>query len=49
MNLGLLDGKKIGYALGMLEKEWIKKDFNLKTKEIKPIIDKIKKLNILNI
>jgi len=49
MNLGLLDGKKIGYALGMLEKEWIKKDFNLKTKEIKPIIDKVKKLNILNI
>ena len=46
---GLPNGKKIGYALKELEKEWIKKNFNLKTKEITFILDKVKKLNILNI
>jgi tRNA nucleotidyltransferase/poly(A) polymerase len=49
MDLGLVDGKKIGYTLRLLEKEWIQKDFNLKTQEIALIVDKIKKLNILNI
>jgi poly(A) polymerase len=46
---GLLDGKKIGRALKELEKEWIQKNFNLKTKEVTFIVDKIKKLNISNI
>ncbi len=45
---GLLDGKKIGIALKELEKEWVQKNFNLQTKEANFIIDKIKKLNILN-
>ena len=49
MNHGLLDGKKIGYALKELEKEWIKKNFNLETKEASSIVDKIKKSNIFNI
>ena len=49
MNQGLLDGKKIGYALKELEKEWIKKNFNLETKEASSIVDKIKKSNIFNI
>ena len=49
MDQGLQDGKKIGYALKELEREWLKKDFNLKTNEIASIIDKIKKSNILNI
>jgi len=46
---GLVDGKKIGFALKELEKEWVQNDFNLKTKEAVSIVDKIKKLNILNI
>ena len=46
---GLFDGKKIGYALKELEKEWVQKDFNLKAKEVSYIVDKIKKSNILNI
>ena len=46
---GLLDGRKIGYALKELEREWLQKDFNLKTNEVTSIVDKIKKLNILNI
>ena len=49
MDQGLPNGKKIGYALKELEKEWVKKDFNLKTKEVTFILDKVKKLNILNI
>jgi poly(A) polymerase len=48
MDQGLLDGKKIGIALKELEKEWVQKNFNLQTKEANFIIDKIKKLNILN-
>ena len=48
MDQGLLDGKKIGYALKELEKKWVQKDFNLKTEEIASVIDKIKKSNILN-
>jgi len=46
---GLKDGRKIGYALKELEREWVQKDFNLKTNEITFIVDKIKKSNILNI
>ena len=49
MNQGLQDGRKIGYALKELEKEWVQKDFNLKANEIVSIVDKIKKSNILNI
>ena len=46
---GLVDGKKIGFALKELEKEWVQNDFNLKTEEAISIVDKIKKLNIFNI
>ena len=42
INRGLHDGKKIGYALKELEKEWLQKDFNLKTEEVTSIVDKIK-------
>ena len=42
INRGLIDGKKIGYTLKELEKEWLKKDFNLKTEEVTFIVDKIK-------
>ena len=45
---GLHDGKKIGHALKELEKEWVQNDFNLSSKEIDSILNKIKKLNILN-
>jgi len=46
---GLVDGRKIGYALKELEKEWVQKDFNLNINEVTSIVDKIKKSNILNI
>jgi len=46
---GLKDGKMIGFALKELEKEWIEKNFFLKSQEAISIIEKIKKLNILNI
>ena len=49
MNQGLEDGKKIGFALKELEKEWIKSNFNLNNEEAVFIVDKVKKLNILNI
>ena len=49
MDQGLLDGKKIGYALKELKKEWVKKDFDLKAAEASSIVEKIKKSNILNI
>ena len=49
MDQGLLDGKKIGYALKVLEKEWVQKNFNLNVQEVTFILSKIKKLNILNI
>ena len=49
MDQGLKDGRKIGYALKELEKEWVQKDFNLKAIEIASIVEKIKKSNILNI
>ncbi len=49
MDQGLSDGKKIGYALQELEKEWVLKDFNLNAKEVSSIVDRIKKSNILNI
>ena len=42
INQGITDGKKIGYALKELEKEWIQKDFELSTAEAKSIIEKIK-------
>ena len=46
---GLVDGKNIGKTLKELEEEWVKKDFDLKTNEVIYIVDKAKKLNILNI
>ena len=46
---GLLDGKKIGHALKELEKEWVQKNFNLNANEVTFILDRVKKLNILNI
>ena len=46
---GLEDGKKIGFALKELEKEWIEKNFNLNNQEAISIIDKVKKLNILDV
>jgi len=46
---GLEDGKKIGFALKELEKEWIKNNFNLKSEEAISIVDKVKRLQILNI
>jgi hypothetical protein len=49
MDQGIEDGKKIGFVLQELEKEWITNNFNLKTQEAIFIIDKVKKLNILNI
>jgi len=49
MEQGLEDGKKIGFALKELEKRWVENNFNLKIQEVTSIVDKIKKLNILNI
>ena len=49
MEQGLEDGKKIGFALKELEKQWVENNFNLKIQEVTSIVDKIKKLNILNI
>jgi tRNA nucleotidyltransferase/poly(A) polymerase len=49
MNQGLVDGKKIGFALKELEKQWVENDFYLKSKVAISIIEKVKKLNILNI
>ena len=49
MEQGLEDGKKIGYALKQLEKEWVENNFNLKNQEAISIVDKVKKLKILNI
>ena len=46
---GVVDGKKIGLVLKELEKEWIKNNFKLKPEEAIPIVEKVKKLNILNI
>jgi poly(A) polymerase len=46
---GLSDGKKIGHALKELEKEWVQKNFNLSANEVTFILDRVKKLNILNI
>ncbi|MDB9760936.1 CCA tRNA nucleotidyltransferase [Pelagibacteraceae bacterium] len=48
MKQGIEDGKKIGFVLKVLEKEWIENNFNLKNQEVISIIDKVKKLNILN-
>jgi len=49
MEQGLEDGKKIGLALKELEKEWIESNFNLKSQDVIAIVDKVKRLNILNI
>jgi tRNA nucleotidyltransferase/poly(A) polymerase len=49
MDQGLKDGKKIGYALKQLEEKWIENDFNLKAQDAIFIVDKVKKLNVLNI
>ena len=49
MDRGIEDGKKIGFALKEMEKEWIENNFNLNSQEAVSIITKIKNLNILNI
>jgi len=46
---GIEDGKKIGFALKEMEKEWIENNFNLSNQEASFIIDRVKKLNILNV
>ena len=46
---GLIEGKEIGFVLKELEKEWLYKDFNLKTSEADLIISKLKKSSILNL
>ena len=46
---GLAEGKEIGFVLKELEKEWIDKDFNLKFEEASSIINKLKKLSVLNV
>ena len=45
---GLTEGKEIGFVLRKLEKEWLDKDFNLKADEAIFIINKLKKLSVLN-
>jgi len=40
---GLTEGKKIGFILKELEKEWLDKDFNLNKSEVISIIDKAQK------
>jgi len=42
MDRGILDGKKIGYVLKELEKEWVQKNFILSDKEVTSILEKIK-------
>jgi len=49
MEQGVENGKKIGFALKELEKEWIENNFKLNTQEASSIIDRVKKLNILNV
>jgi len=49
LDQGMENGKKIGFALKEMEKEWIKNNFNLNTQEANLIIDRVKKLNILNV
>jgi len=46
---GIENGKKIGHALKELEKKWIENNFNLTRDEALSVIDRIKKLDILNI
>jgi len=48
MSQGLEDGKKIGFALKKLEQEWVENNFNLRTEEVISIVNKVKKLNILD-
>ena len=47
--LGLTEGREIGFVLKELEKEWLNKDFNLKVNEAVSIIDKVKKSSVLNV
>ena len=47
--LGLTEGREIGFVLKELEKEWLNKDFNLKINEAVSIIDKVKKSSVLNV
>ena len=46
---GIKDGKKIGFALKEMEKAWIENNFNLNTQEASSVLDRVKKLNILNV
>jgi len=45
---GLVEGKKIGLVLKILEKEWLDNNYTLSEKNISNIIEKAKKSNILN-
>jgi len=49
MAQGIEDGKKIGFALEEMEKQWIENNFNLNNQEASSIVDRVKKLNILNV
>ena len=46
---GVVDGRKIGFALKELEDEWIKNNFKLDQEKITNIINRAKDSNILNI
>ena len=46
---GLSEGKKIGFVLKEIEKQWIKSDCQLSDKEVFAIIHKAKKSNIFNL
>tara|TARA_B100000780_G_scaffold271815_1_gene233129 strand:- start:116 stop:1411 length:1296 start_codon:yes stop_codon:yes gene_type:complete len=49
MEQGVKDGKRIGYVLKELEAKWVENNFDLKTDEAISIVDRVKKLDILNI
>ncbi len=46
---GLTEGREIGFVLKELEKEWLNNNFNLEANEAVSIIDKVKKLSVLNV
>ncbi len=49
MKKGISEGKKIGFALKELEQRWIKSNYQLSNKDVLNVIDKTKRLNILDI
>ena len=42
IQLGMNEGKKIGFVLSELEKEWLANDFNLSNQEAENIINRLK-------